>query len=132
MENSALNIPNDRHYSREHTWARREGDRIIIGISDFAQKQLGEILFVELSPVGEGFRQREEFGLVESAKSTSDLIMPVGGKVRAVNHALEEDPAAVNRSPCDQGWMIAVEPADDVDWQGLLSGAEYEEYLERA
>jgi glycine cleavage system H protein len=105
------NYPADRKYHPEHTWAKAEGDVVVVGISYFAQEQLGEILFVELPGVGEELQEGRPFGVVESAKVASDLIAPVTGTVVAVNERLEEEPELVNEDPYGAGWMIRVKAA---------------------
>ena len=110
-------------YSREHTWVRTEGGRTVVGISDFAQDQLGVVIFVDLPEPGDTFSAGDEFGVVESAKSTSELYMPVGGEVTAVNTVLEDQPGLINDSPYGDGWMIEVRP--DGSEAELLGRDEY-------
>ena len=120
-----LTFPDDRRYSDDHEWAVAFGDKVRIGISDFAQDQLGDIVFVELPKVGERFGQNTEFGVVESVKSVSDLLMPVGGEVTAINTDLEKNPNYVNESPYDRGWLIEVRPDSPDELQKLKTAAEY-------
>ena len=121
-----MQFPNDLGYSSEHTWARREGGRITVGITDFAQAELGEVLFVELPRVGRAVSAGESFGVVESVKAVSDLFAPVSGTVVTVNSRLDETPELVNQAPYGDGWMIAVESSDSGDWQALLSAGDYQ------
>jgi glycine cleavage system H protein len=114
-EISELNLPDDVRYAEDHEWARPEGDKAKIGINDYAQDQLGDIVFVELPQVGDTFKKDEEFGTVESVKAVSELYMPVGGEILAVNTVLEESPELVNESPYKDGWMLEVKPNNPDD-----------------
>lgn len=125
---SELNLPDDIRYSEDHEWARREGDAIRVGISDYAQDQLGDITFVGMPNVGDSFRQKEEFGTVESTKAVSELFMPIGGEVLAVNEALGESPGLVNEDPYGRGWIILVKPHNPDEIHSLMTK---EEYLKR-
>ncbi|MDO7786615.1 glycine cleavage system protein GcvH [Desulforamulus aquiferis] len=120
-----LNFPTDIYYFHEHTWARVEGDVVRVGISDFAQDSLGDIIFVELPNEGESFDKNDEFGQAESAKTVSALYMPLGGKILEVNGDLEENPQNVNQDPYGRGWMIVVKPSDPEEIKGLLSRDDY-------
>jgi glycine cleavage system H protein len=115
-------------YQKSHEWARTEGDVVVVGISDYAQDSLGDVVFVELPEVGSSFKQGESFGVVESVKSASDLFMPVGGEIAEVNEALSDSPETVNESPFGEGWMIKIKPSDLSEYEALISAAEYEEY----
>ena len=128
-ELSELNFPDDVRYAESHEWARSEGDRIKVGISDYAQDQLGDIVFVELPEKGETFGKGEAFGTVESVKAVSELYMPVGGEVMAVNAALEESPEKVNNAPYSDGWMIEIKPENPSELDALLTTAAYLETL---
>jgi len=112
-------------YSAEHTWAKLEGDLVTIGISDFAQSQLDEIVFVEMPTVGDSYNANDMFGVVESVKTASDLFMPVGGEVIKVNTELENAPERINQDPFVDGWMIRVKPSEIKEWQELLSADAY-------
>ena len=116
----------DLRYSSEHTWARREGDRVTVGITDFAQEELGEVLFLELSQVGRSVTAGESFGVVESVKAVSDLFAPVSGTVAEVNARLDDAPELVNREPYEEGWMIVIETSNPDDWQALLGADDYQ------
>ena len=128
-ELSELNFPDDVRYAESHEWARSEGDRIKAGISDYAQDQLGDIVFVELPEKGATFGKGEAFGTVESVKAVSELYMPVGGEVMAVNAALEESPEKVNNAPYSDGWMIEIKPQNPSELDALLTTAAYLETL---
>ena len=118
-ELNELNFPDDVRYAESHEWARIEGDKLKVGISDYAQDQLGDIVFVELPEVGDTFGKGEEFGTVESVKAVSELYMPVAGEVIAINDTLEDAPEKVNNSPYSDGWMLEIK-ADDASKIGDL------------
>ncbi|QTA78279.1 Glycine cleavage system, octanoyl/lipoyl carrier protein H [Desulfonema limicola] len=99
-------------YAKDHEWAKQEGDKVIIGISDYAQDQLGEVVFVEMPEIGSEFETGDEFGTVESTKAVSELYLPLGGRVAEINKELEDDPELVNKSPYEKGWIIKIEPKD--------------------
>lgn len=124
-----MSFPNDLLYSKEHEWVRREGSDLRIGITDFAQDELGDIVFVELPEVGETIEVNEPFGSVESVKTVSELYAPVSGTVVEVNEDLEDNPEYVNESPYEQAWMIVVEPSDDSEVDELLSAEDYEKFV---
>ena len=124
-EISELNLPEDMRYAEDHEWVKTEGDGAKIGISDYAQDQLGDIVFVELPQVGDVLEKGAEFGTVESVKAVSELYMPIGGEVVAVNSALEEAPELVNTDPYGDGWMLSVKPADPGQIDALMDKAAY-------
>jgi len=124
-----LNLPDDVRYAEDHEWIRSEGDKVRIGISDYAQDQLGDIVFVELPQSGDTFEKGEEFGTVESVKAVSELYMPIGGEILSVNAALEESPDLVNQSPYNDGWMIEVKPSDSAELEALITRDAYLEML---
>jgi len=124
-EINELNFPDDIRYAKSHEWARLEGDTVKVGISDYAQDQLGDIVFVEMPEAGETFAQGDEFGTVESVKAVSELYMPIGGEIVAVNSPLEDAPELVNNTPYSDGWMIEVKPDDPAQMDGLLSKDDY-------
>ncbi len=120
-----LNLPEDLKYAEDHEWVRQDGDKVIIGINDYAQDQLGDIVFVELPPVGESFEKGAEFGTVESVKAVSELIMPLSGEILAINTQLEDAPELVNQSPYADGWMIEIKPSDPSELDALLTRDAY-------
>jgi len=124
-----LNLPCDVRYAEDHEWIRYEGDKVRIGISDYAQDQLGDIVFVELPQSNDTFEKGEEFGTVESVKAVSELYMPIGGEILSVNPALEESPDLVNQSPYNDGWMIEVKPSDSAELEALITRDAYLEML---
>jgi glycine cleavage system H protein len=126
-----MDFPEDLKYTKEHEWGRVEGQRVVVGITDFAQEELGDIVFVELPEVGMMVEATGIFGVVESVKAVSDLYAPVGGTVVAVNTILEDRPELVNHSPYGEGWMIVLEATNIADVQQLLSAAEYRAYIEQ-
>jgi glycine cleavage system H protein len=124
-----LVIPGDVRYAEDHEWARLEGENVRIGINDYAQDQLGDIVFVELPQVGDTFARGEEFGTVESVKAVSELYMPLGGEIVAVNDDLEDSPEMVNQEPYEGGWMILVKPSDQDEWDDLMTKNVYLDLL---
>ncbi|MEG6523712.1 glycine cleavage system protein GcvH [Desulfotomaculum sp. 1211_IL3151] len=120
-----LNFIDDILYFHEHTWAKVEGDLVRVGITDFAQDQLSNIIFVELPNVGETYRKGDEFGQAESAKTVSALYMPVSGEIVEINEELEEAPQNVNEDPYGTGWMIVVKPGNLVELKELLAKEDY-------
>ncbi|WP_031513805.1 glycine cleavage system protein GcvH [Desulfofalx alkaliphila] len=120
-----LTFLDDIYYFEEHTWAKLEGDTVRVGITDFAQDNLGDIIFIELPQVGESFDKGEEFGQAESAKTVSSLYMPVSGEIVEVNDQLEDAPENVNSSPYQEGWMIVVKARDPEELKNLLSKDDY-------
>lgn len=121
-----MSYPNDRKYSADHEWVLGEGDEVTIGISDFAAHALGDVVYVDLPAVGASFGAGDSFGEIESVKSVSELFMPVGGEVVAVNDTLEGAPETVNADPYGDGWMIKVRVADASEISSLLDAATYE------
>lgn len=125
-----MNIPKDLRYSEEHEWVKVEGNLVRIGITDFAQDELGDIVFVELPEVGTELAANEPFGSVESVKTVSELYAPVSGKVVEVNEELADNPELVNESPYDQAWMIVLEATDVSEVDKLLTAEQYEAMLQ--
>ena len=125
-----MSAPKDLRYSKEHEWVRLEDGKIRIGITDFAQSELGDIVFVELPQIGDVIKLNEPFGSVESVKTVSELYAPVSGKVVAINSDLEESPEYVNESPYDKAWMIVVEPSELSEVDDLLTPEQYDELIE--
>lgn len=128
-ELSELNLPEDVRYTKDHEWARRKGDTFQIGITDFAQDQLGDIVFVELPEPGDTFQSGDEFGTVESVKAVSELFMPLSGEVKTVNEALEDSPELVNNAPYTEGWMLELAASDPSEFDQLMDRAAYLEML---
>ena len=128
-EINELNFPGDLKYAEDHEWIKKDGDKFIVGISDYAQDQLGDVVFVELPGSGDEFKKGDEFGTVESTKAVSELYMPVDGKITAVNPELEDAPDLVNTDPYGKGWMIEVEPSDKSQVDALMDRDAYIEML---
>jgi glycine cleavage system H protein len=122
--------PDDRHYSRSHEWIRVEGDVGTVGITDHAQKELGEVVFVDLPEVGQLFDAGQEFGTIESVKAVSELFLPVAGEVVEVNKVLADEPGAVNEDPHGDGWLMRLKISSDAELTDLLSAADYEKFVE--
>ncbi|MBW2023442.1 MAG: glycine cleavage system protein GcvH [Deltaproteobacteria bacterium] len=124
-----LVISEDVRYTKDHEWAKREGELVKCGISDYAQDQLGDIVYVELPQVGDEFEQGSEFGTVESVKAVAELYMPVSGEIVEINTALEDSPQLVNQDPYGEGWMIKVRLKDSAELDGLMNAEQYKEML---
>ena len=122
------NVPEDLHYSKDHEWVRVEGDVAVVGITDYAQNSLGDVVYVELPKVGEEFAANESFGSVESVKAVSEVFSPVSGKVAEVNESLNDEPEKVNGDPYGEGWMIKVRMSSPGEVDSLLTAAEYEDF----
>lgn len=126
---SELGLPEDVKYTDDHEWVKTNGDVYRIGISDYAQDQLGDIVFVELPEIGETFEKGEEFGTVESVKAVSELYMPIAGEVTLFNEALADEPERVNSDPYGGGWMIEIKATDPGELDSLKSKADYLDIL---
>ena len=124
-----MNIPKDLKYTKDHEWIKVEGDVLIIGITDFAQGELGDIVYVDVDTLDETVEANEVFGSVEAVKTVSDLFMPVKGKIVAVNELLEDSPEKVNSDPYGEGWMIKVEATDLTELNKLLDDKTYKEII---
>jgi len=123
------NTPEDLSYTKDHEWIRVKGDLATVGITDHAQKQLGDVVYVELPKVGDRFETTEPFGSVESVKAVSEIYMPVTSSVVEVNESLNDSPEQVNEDPYGDGWMVVVRMENPAQVDGLLSAAEYEDYI---
>ncbi len=117
--------PDDRRYTREHEWAKREGTRVRIGVTSFAAERLSDVVFIELPKVDAQVRATEAFGVIESVKAASDLFAPVSGRVAEVNQGLIDNPEVINQDPHGAAWMIVVEPANNTEWDHLLDAEAY-------
>jgi glycine cleavage system H protein len=126
-----MEFPQHLKYTKEHEWARVEGNRVVVGITDFAQEELGDVVFVELPEVGASLEITGTFGVVESVKAVSDLYAPVSGTIVDVNKILEDRPELVNQSPYGEGWMIVMAIANVEELQQLLSAEEYQTYIDQ-
>jgi glycine cleavage system H protein len=124
-----MNFPNKLRYTRDHEWIRIEGETACVGITDYAQSQLGEIVYVDITSEGETIGQDEVFGTIEAVKTVSDLLMPVSGEVLEVNPMLEERPELVNQSPYADGWLVRIKPSDISEAESLFSAPDYQEFI---
>lgn len=125
-----MKIPADLKYTEDHEWVRVEGDTVVVGITDFAQGELGDVVFVEIETEGEELDKGETFGTVEAVKTVSDLFMPVGGEVAEVNEELADEPELVNKDPYGKGWMVKIKVADTSELDDLMSAADYQKMIE--
>jgi glycine cleavage system H protein len=123
------NTPEDLSYTKDHEWVRAKGDQATVGITDHAQHQLGDVVYVELPKVGDKFEASEPFGSVESVKAVSEVYMPLGGAVIEVNESLNESPEQVNEDPYGDGWMIRIKIDNPAQVDALLTSIEYEDYI---
>jgi glycine cleavage system H protein len=121
-----MNIPAELKYTKDHEWVKIEGDIAIVGITEFAQSELGDIVYVEIETVGETLSQEEVFGSIEAVKTVSDLFMPVGGEILEFNEALEGNPELVNSDPYGEGWMVKVKMDDASQYDNLLDATAYQ------
>ena len=122
------NVPENLHYSKDHEWVRVEGDVAVIGITDHAQEQLGDVVYVELPKAGESFAAHESFGSVESVKAVSEVFTPISGEVAEVNESLNDEPEKVNKDPYNDGWMLKMKMKNLAEVDSLLTAAEYEDF----
>jgi len=122
------NIPDDLHYSKDHEWVRVEGNVAVVGITDYAQDSLGDVVYVELPKTGDSFAANESFGSVESVKAVSEVFCPVSGNIAGVNESLNDSPEKVNEDPYGEGWMIRVTMSNPGEVDSMLTAAEYEDF----
>ena len=120
-----MNVPGELKYTKDHEWIRIEGDLAYVGITDFAQGELGDIVFVEIETVGETLKKEDVFGTIEAVKTVSDLFMPMSGEILEVNPLLEESPEVVNKDPYGKGWMVKIQLTDLSEANDLLSAEKY-------
>jgi glycine cleavage system H protein len=123
------NIPEGLRYTKDHEWAKTEGARVRVGITDHAQTELTDVVYVELPPIGKAVKQGEPIGTVESVKAVSEIFAPVSGKVVEVNKSLSEKPEIVNKDPYGEGWMVVLEPADPTQLKTLMDAAAYRKHV---
>lgn len=124
-----MNIPENLKFTKDHEWIRPDGDEAVVGITDYAQSELGDIVFVDIDTVGESLHKGDAFGAVDAVKTASDIFMPVSGEVLEVNGALEGAPELVNQAPYDDGWMIRIKMTSPDELDSLLSASEYAELI---
>ncbi len=124
-------VPVDLRYTKDHEWAKMEGDLVRIGITDYAVSELNDVTLVELPSVGTDVQANERFGEVESVKTVSELFAPVSGEVVEVNDELEESPEKVNETPYGEGWLVVIKPSDPAEFEALMDARNYEDYLSK-
>jgi glycine cleavage system H protein len=124
-----MNFPQELKYTKDHEWVRVDGDVATIGITDFAQSELGDIVYVDIDTIGETIEKEQVFGTVEAVKTVSDLFMPVSGELLEMNSVLEKQPEMVNKDPYGEGWMVKVKISNPSELAGLLSAADYQEVV---
>jgi glycine cleavage system H protein len=125
-----MNIPENLKYTKDHEWIKVDGDTVTVGITDYAQGELGDIVFVEIETEGENLEKEEVFGTVEAVKTVSDIFMPISGEVVEVNPKLEDSPEIVNKDPYGEGWLIKVKLSDSSEVDDLLDASKYKEIIE--
>ena len=125
-----MNFPDDLRYTREHEWARKKGPNVVVGITEYAQDQLGDVVYLELPDVGDPVKRGESFGVVESTKAVSELFAPISGKVVEVNDPLTDAPETVNDDPYEEGWMVVVEPSDPEELDLLMDAKAYQVFVD--
>jgi len=125
-----MNIPENLKYTKDHEWIKVDGDEAYVGITDYAQNELGDIVFVEIETEGENLEKEEVFGTVEAVKTVSDIFMPISGEVLEVNSQLEDSPEIVNKDPYGEGWLIKVKLSNKSELDGLLDADKYKELIE--
>ncbi len=124
-----MNVPENLLYTKDHEWIRVEGNTGYIGVTDFAQGELGDVVFIEIETVGETLAKEEVFGTIEAVKTVSDMFMPVGGEILELNPALENTPDVVNKDPYGKGWMVKIKISDPSETKGLLTAEQYKALL---
>lgn len=124
-----MSIPPELKYTKDHEWAKKEGDIVTIGITDYAQGELGDVVFVELPAEGDEVSQDDTFGTIEAVKAVADLFSPLGGKVVEINEILSDQPDIVNSDPYGDGWMVKIKIPDEKEWNGLMSDKDYKDHI---
>ena len=124
-----MNIPEHLKYTNDHEWIKIDKDIVIVGITDFAQSELGDIIFVEFPEIGEQFEQEDSFGTVEAVKTVADLFTPVSGEVISINKKLEDNPELINSSPYDDGWIVKLKYSNASQFDNLMNASEYKDHL---
>jgi glycine cleavage system H protein len=130
MSDKPVTYKSDCKYAESHEWAKKEGDLVVIGVSDYAQSQLGDVVFVELPAIGKQLEAGKALGVIESVKAASDVFAPVSGNVAAINDALNADPATVNRDAFGAGWFVKVRPSNPADMDKLMDSATYQKKID--
>lgn len=125
-----MEFPEELHYTKEHEWIRKEGEQVVVGITEFAQDELGDIVFIELPDIGKEVKASETLCVVESTKAASDVYAPVSGTVKEVNESLNDNPEQVNESPYQDGWLAKLEGVSGSELEGLMSASQYKEFVD--
>jgi glycine cleavage system H protein len=124
-----MNVPKDLKYSSDHEWVRIEGEFAYVGITDYAQSELGDVVYVDLPSTGDEFSKQDVFGSIEAVKAASDLYCPVGGQITEVNEDLSDNPEIINKDPYGDGWMVKIQLSDETDLGDLMDATAYEEHI---
>lgn len=124
-----MNIPDNLKYTKDHEWVKIEGETAVVGITDFAQHELGDIVYIEVGTVGDTLDQEETFGTIEAVKTVSDLFMPVSGEITGFNEDLESSPDVINKDPYGEGWVIKIKMSDPAEADSLLTAGQYRELI---
>lgn len=124
-----MNIPSELKYTKDHEWVKKDGNIAVIGITDYAQGELGDVVFVELPQTGDQVNKDDTFGSIEAVKAVADLFCPLSGKVIEINDALGDKPETVNNDPYGEGWMVKIETSDDSEWDSLMSSSDYQNHV---
>ncbi len=124
-----MSVPADLKYTKEHEWARRDGDVVTVGITEYAQGELGDVVFVELPQVGDSVEMDDTFGTIEAVKAVADLFSPLSGEVVEINESLSDDPEKVNKDPYGDGWMVKIKMSDASQWDEMMSAEDYKEHI---
>jgi glycine cleavage system H protein len=124
-----MSVPEELKYSEDHEWTRKEGDLLVVGITDYAQGELGDVVYLDLPVVGDTFNQKEPFGSIEAVKAAADLYMPLTGEIVEVNDALPDTPETINKDPYGEGWMIKIKIDSSEEYNALMDAAAYEQHI---
>ena len=124
-----MSIPEELKYSEDHEWIRKEGDVLVVGITDYAQGELGDVVYLDFPAVGDTFNQKDPFGSIEAVKAAADLYMPLTGKIVEVNDALPDTPETINKDPYGEGWMIKIKVESTEEYDSLMDAAAYQEHI---
>jgi len=124
-----MSIPEELKYSEDHEWVRKEGDVLVVGITDYAQGELGDVVYLDLPAVGDSFEQKDAFGSIEAVKAAADLYMPISGEIVEVNDSLPDTPETINKDPYGDGWMIKIKMSNAEEYDALMDAAAYEAHI---
>jgi glycine cleavage system H protein len=124
-----MSVPEELKYSEDHEWTRKEGDVLVVGITDYAQGELGDVVYLDLPAVGDSFNQKDAFGSIEAVKAAADLYMPISGEIVEVNDSLPDAPETINKDPYGDGWMIKIKMSNAEEYDALMDAAGYEAHI---